>query len=70
MRLAGKVALVTGAQQGIGAAIAVAASGERRNIAIGGGLGAALITLAWMFPPEWNPMLMTSGVYKYVDNLD
>lgn len=24
----------------------------------------------WIAPPPWNPMLMTSGVYKYVDNLD
>ncbi len=33
-------------------------------------VGAAGIALAWVFPPAWNPMLMTSGMYKYVDNLD
>lgn len=34
-------------------------------------LGAALVAagLLWSFPPPWNPMMMTSGVYKYVDNL-
>lgn len=33
--------------------------------------GGAVVTAAllWAFPPPWNPMLMTSGVYKYVDNL-
>src|SRR5258708_8344126 len=34
MKLAGKVALVTGAQQGIGAAIALALAGEGANVAI------------------------------------
>ena len=35
MKLAGKVALVTGAQQGIGAAIAVALAGEGADVALG-----------------------------------
>ena len=34
MKLAGKVALVTGAQQGIGAAIALAFAGEGADVAI------------------------------------
>mgnify|MGYP003894424237 CR=1 FL=1 len=34
MKLAGKVALVTGAQQGIGAAIALALAGEGADVAL------------------------------------
>ncbi len=29
----------------------------------------AAIVLLWTFRPPWEPLLMTSGVYKYVDNL-
>jgi spermidine synthase len=54
----------------IAAAIAAGAAGERRRLATGGVAVAAAVLLAWTFPPPWNPMLMTSGVYKYVDNLD
>lgn len=54
----------------VGAAIAVAASGERKRLVPGGFVAAAFVVAAWLFPPPWNPMLMTSGVYKYVDNLD
>ena len=33
--------------------------------------GAALLGLALpLAAPSWNPMLMTTGIYKYVDNLD
>jgi spermidine synthase len=52
------------------AGVAVAAAGERRRLVAGGALVAGLVGLAWAFPPPWDPMLMTSGVYKYVDNLD
>jgi spermidine synthase len=35
------------------------------------GAGALLAGgLAWAFPAPWNPMLMTSGIYKYIDNLE
>ncbi|MFN7145980.1 MAG: spermidine synthase, partial [Myxococcota bacterium] len=54
----------------VGAAIAIGAAGERRRLAVGGALAAGLVAVAWTFPPPWNPMLMTSGVYKYVDNLE
>lgn len=54
----------------VGAAVAVAAAGERRRLAFGGALAAGLVAMAWTFPPPWSPMLMSSGVYKYVDNLD
>ncbi len=40
-----------------------------RNAVIACIAGAGIV-LAWAFPPAWNPMLMTSGMYKYVDNLD
>jgi spermidine synthase len=54
----------------VGAAVAIAAAGERRRLVVGGVLAAGLVGVAWTFPPPWNPMLMSSGVYKYVDNLD
>ena len=31
---------------------------------------AALAALLWLKPPPWDPMVMTTGVYKYVDSLD
>ncbi|HJN76451.1 MAG TPA: fused MFS/spermidine synthase [Myxococcota bacterium] len=31
--------------------------------------GVAVLWLAAMFPPSWNPLLMTSGVYKYASEL-
>ncbi len=58
----------------IAAAIAVAAAHRptdtRNRLTMGAALVAALVALAWAAPPPWNPMLMTSGVYKYVDNID
>ncbi len=53
----------------LAAGIAVFAAGERRRLALGAALAAVVMTLAWSRPPPWNPMMMTSGVYKYVDNL-
>jgi len=50
-----------------GLAAAVAAVKARRPALVA---VAATAWLAWLVPPPWDPMLMTSGVYKYVDNLD
>ncbi|MDP2314054.1 MAG: fused MFS/spermidine synthase [Pseudomonadota bacterium] len=54
----------------LGAAVAISAAGERRRLAWGGALAAGIVAMAWTFPPPWSPMLMSSGVYKYVDNLE
>jgi spermidine synthase len=53
----------------VGAGVAVLAAGERRRFAMGAPIVALLVGTVWTFPPPWNPMLMSSGVYKYVDNL-
>lgn len=50
-----------------GLAAAVAAGSARRWPLVAVGLASGLV---WISPPPWDPMLMTSGVYKYVDNLD
>ncbi|MDP2304392.1 MAG: fused MFS/spermidine synthase [Pseudomonadota bacterium] len=54
----------------LAACVAVAAAGERRRLAFGGAIAAGMVAMAWTFPPPWSPMLMSSGVYKYVDNLE
>jgi spermidine synthase len=53
----------------LGAGVAVAAAGERKRLVLGGALAAGLVGAAWASPPPWNPLWMTTGVYKYVDNL-
>ncbi len=53
-----------------GAAVAVVSAGEGRRLLRSALLTGGLVALAWIYPPPWNPMLMTSGVYKYVDNLE
>ncbi len=40
----------------------------RRGLAIAGVFGLAL--LAWFVRPEWDPLLMSSGMYKYVSDLE
>ncbi len=49
------------------AAVVAAWTPNRRSALIGG--LAAVVSLLWSFRPPWEPLLMTSGVYKYVDNL-
>ncbi len=61
---------LVGAAVAAGAAVTGGAAGERRRLAVGGALVAGLVGVAWTFPPPWNPMLMSTGVYKYVDNLE
>ncbi len=48
-------------------AATVAGTGPRKA----GPLTALVLTICglWTFQPPWEPLLMTSGVYKYVDNL-
>lgn len=40
---------------------------QRREVPV---VAALAIAFFWLNPPPWDPMLMTSGVYKYVDNMD
>jgi spermidine synthase len=49
-------------------AAVVAAWTPSRRPALLGGLSLVIAAL-WSFRPPWEPLLMTSGVYKYVDNL-
>lgn len=49
-------------------AAVVAAWTPSRRPALLGGLTLVVAAL-WSFRPPWEPLLMTSGVYKYVDNL-
>ena len=51
-----------------GVNLAAAALASRRAWAIVPALATA--AALWAVPPPWDPMMMTSGVYKYVDNLD
>lgn len=53
-----------------GAAVATASRGVTAARLAGIAAGAAALGLAWASPPPWDPMLMTSGVYKYAQNLD
>jgi spermidine synthase len=50
-----------------GIAAAIAGTSARKWPLVAAGLATGLV---WIHPPPWEPMLMTSGVYKYVDNLD
>lgn len=52
----------------LAAAVALATSGHHRRLLAIAGLGVVGVGFHLASPP-WNPMLMTSGVYKYVDNL-
>ncbi|MCB9761897.1 MAG: fused MFS/spermidine synthase [Alphaproteobacteria bacterium] len=48
----------------------VAAGGVKRGrqaLAVAGAVGAVLLSAA--FPPPWNPLLMTAGMYKYVSSV-
>ena len=50
-----------------GLAAAIAGGSARKWPLVVAGLATGLV---WISPPPWDPMLMTSGVYKYVDNLE
>ena len=64
LRITG-TALVCVCINGLAAAIAGGRAGRWPLVV--GGLATGLV---WVSPPPWDPMLMTSGVYKYVDNLE
>jgi spermidine synthase len=53
-------------------AAAVATAGRVRDARFAAKMagGAALIILMFLFRPPWNPLLMTSGMYQYVDDLE
>ncbi|MFZ5479646.1 MAG: fused MFS/spermidine synthase [Myxococcota bacterium] len=51
-----------------GVNLVAAAIASRRAIALVPAVAAA--GALWLAPPPWDPMMMTSGVYKYVDNLE
>ncbi len=69
------VAVNTGAALIAGAA-ALAATGGKAGVPIRprlvrwGAIAAAAIVLMFVFKPPWDPILMTSGMYKYVSGLD
>ena len=73
IRVTGTVLLVIAVNLvGAGIALASVETGRvaLRRVFIGAPALAALITLMWTHPPPWDPMIMTSGMYKYVDNLE
>ncbi len=54
----------------LAAGVATWLAGYRRAVRYLTPVAVLLALVLWSRPPPWNPMLMTSGVYKYVDNLD
>lgn len=50
-------------------ALSVAAGGLRRVVAPGAALASGVV-LIHLFPPPWNPLLMTAGMYKYITDMD
>lgn len=68
LRVSGTVVLC--AVVNLGAGLVAWRASQRPRFALAAMVASVATALAWAFPAPWNPMLMTSGIYKYIDNLE